>query len=149
MIYERFSRMFCFGDGGSVAYLELSLYYHFFLLCMCTNNGLFLIWVIVWIVLSYCFWHISQLSVSQPHLISVLIQMNCFHFPFLRCSRAQLLEDFSFVFKHFALLFVFFGGGYFLHVEKCSADYWTWPLRPQLSKSSPSTMYAYLTWNAC
>lgn len=44
--------------------------------------------------------HISQLSVSQSHLISVLIQMNCFHFPFLRCSRARLLEDFSFAFKH-------------------------------------------------
>lgn len=86
--------MFYFGDGGSIAYLELCTLLPFFLLCICTNNGLFLIWVIVWIVLSYCFWHISQLSVSQSHLISVLIQMNCFHFPFLRCSRARLLKTF-------------------------------------------------------
>lgn len=90
---------------------------------MRTNNRLFLIWVIIWVVLSYCFWHDSQLSVSQSHLMSVLIQMNCFHFPFLKCSRARLLEDFSFAFIHFALLFAFFGGGYFLHVEKCSADW--------------------------
>lgn len=89
---------------------------------MCPNNGLFLIWIIVQIVLSYCFQHVSQPSASQSCLIFVRIQLSCFHFPFLKQSETPLLGGFSIAFKHVALLFVYFGAIISFHIEKCYAD---------------------------
>lgn len=74
--------------------LELRLYYHFFFpyinvpkwwvrsrLDHCTH------------CIKYCFQRVSQPSVSQPSLILVLIQMSCFHFPFLKV-RLHCLKAF-------------------------------------------------------
>lgn len=94
---------------------------------MCSNNGLFLIWIIVWIVLSYCFWHVSQPSVLQ---FWYLCSSKWIVFIFLFLDKEGLHSGRAFLLLLNMLLYCLPILGLVISFLLKSAVLINWPLRP-------------------